>query len=130
MKKLLLLAIAIATLSLAGFASAADQPVKGQKKLKHVVAFKFKSTATPQQIAEMEKEFAALKEKIPGIVAYEHGVNNSPEGKNHGFTNVYELTFLNEKDRDGYLPHPAHKAFGKIVGPLLDDVLVLDFWTE
>lgn len=101
-----------------------------EKKLKHVVAFKFKPSITPQQIADMEKEFLALKTKIPGIVSIEHGVNNSPEGKNHGFTNCYILTFNNEKDRDGYLPHDAHKAFGKIVGPMVDDVLVIDFWTE
>ena len=31
------------------------------------------------------------------------------------------------KGRDEYLPHPAHKAFGKVLGPCLDKVLVIDF---
>ena len=29
-----------------------------------------------------------------------------------------------------YLVHPDHKAFGKLVGPLLDDVFVVDFWAK
>jgi len=40
------------------------------------------------------------------------------------------LTFNSESDRDIYLPHPDHKAFGKILSPVLEDVLVLDYWTN
>ena len=131
MKHLLLMTALTLAFALIGTAHAADKAAKAKgKKLQHVVAFKFKASATPEQIQDMEKEFRALKDKIPGIVAFEAGVNNSPEGKNHGFTNCYILTFKNEKDRDAYLPHPAHKAFGKIAGPLLEDVFVVDFWAE
>ena len=35
-----------------------------------------------------------------------------------------------EEGRAVYLPHPAHKAFGKVLGPHLEDVLVLDYWTK
>ena len=35
-----------------------------------------------------------------------------------------------EADRAVYLPHPDHKAFGAVLGPHLDDVLVLDYWTK
>lgn len=131
MKLLLLIAALTLTFALTGKVSAADKPAKGKAtRLQHIVAFKFKSSATPEQIAGMEKEFRALKDKIPGIAAFEAGTNNSPEGKNKGFTHCYILTFKSDKDRDAYLPHPAHKAFGKIVGPLLDDVFVFDFWAE
>jgi Stress responsive A/B Barrel Domain len=40
------------------------------------------------------------------------------------------LTFKSEQDRDAYVVHPEHKAFGKLVGPLLDDVFVIDFWPK
>jgi hypothetical protein len=40
------------------------------------------------------------------------------------------LTFDSEKGRDVYLPHPDHKAFGAIVGPVLEDVMVFDYWTN
>jgi len=35
-----------------------------------------------------------------------------------------------EADRDAYLPHPAHKDFGAIVGPHVDKVCVVDFWSR
>src|SRR5678815_1834771 len=91
-------------------------------KLRHVVAFKFKATATKEQIKQVEDAFRDLKKKIPQIAEYEWGTNNSPENKNKGCTHAFILTFKSEKDRDAYLPHPAHKEFGQLVGPLLDDV--------
>ena len=42
---------------------------------------------------------------------------------------VAGVEFLTLKDaagRKAYLPHPAHKAFGKLLGPHLDKVLVID----
>ncbi len=131
MKKLLLMTALTLAIALIGTVNAADIAAKSMgTKLQHIVAFKFREAATPAQIQNVEKEFRALKGKIPGILALEAGVNNSPEGKNHGFTHCFIVTFKGEKDREVYLPHPAHKAFVKIVGPLLDDVFVLDFWAE
>lgn len=110
-------------------AMAADKP-KSAKKLQHVVCFKFKQTATKAQIEHLNKEFALLKDKIPGIVGYQAGVNNSPEGLNKDFTHCYIVTFKTEKDREGYLPHPEHQKFVTIVKEIVDDVFVIDFWTE
>ena len=104
-------------------ASAAD-------KLQHVVCFKFKSTATPQDLKKVEKAFQGLKGKIPQIVALEWGTNVSKEKKDKGFTHCFILSFKSEKDLDAYIVHSEHKAFGKIVGPLLDDVFVIDFWAK
>jgi hypothetical protein len=100
------------------------------KKLQHVVAIKFRAEAAPEQITKVEAAFRDLKEKIPGIAALEAGTNNSPEGKNKGFTHCFILTFNSEKDRDAYLPHPDHKAFGVLLRTVMEDVLVLDFWTD
>jgi hypothetical protein len=58
------------------------------------------------------------------------GINVSPEGLDKGFTHCFILTFKSEKDRDAYLVHPDHKAFGGLVGPVLDDVFVIDFWAR
>jgi hypothetical protein len=51
----------------------------------------------------------------------------SPEKHDKGFTHCFVLTFAGEKERDAYLIHPEHKAFGKVLGPVLGDVFVLDF---
>jgi hypothetical protein len=98
--------------------------------LRHVVLFKFKDTATPEQVQEVEKAFAELPNKIDVIQDYEWGTNVSPEGHDQGFTHCFFLTFNTEADRDAYLPHPAHKAFGKALGPYLDKVCVVDYWTK
>ena len=108
--------------------SAADKPAKG--KLRHVVAFKFKDGTSKDQIKQVEDAFRDLKKKIKEIKAYEWGTNISPENRNKGCTHGFILTFNSEKDRDVYLEHPEHKAFGKIVGPVLGDVFVIDFWAQ
>jgi len=100
------------------------------EKLQHVVCFKFKPTATAQDIKQVEAAFQALKGKIPQIVTLEWGTNVSKENKDKGFTHCYILTFKSEQDRDTYVSHPDHKAFGKIVSPVLDDVFVMDFWAK
>ncbi len=99
-------------------------------KLNHVVSLKFKSTASTADIKKVEDAFQALKEKIPGIQSLEWGTNVSPEKLNKGFTHCFILTFNSDKDRDTYLAHPEHKAFGKVLGPVLEDVFVIDFWAK
>jgi len=100
--------------------------------LRHIVVFKYKPGATEEQIKQVTDAFVALKTKIPGIVSIEHGVNNSPEKRNQGFTHVYQVTFTNAAARDAYLPHPAHKEFGALLGKLgvLEDVFVVDYTPE
>ncbi|MDB5261979.1 MAG: Stress responsive alpha-beta barrel protein [Adhaeribacter sp.] len=95
--------------------------------LRHVVLFKFKDSATPTQVKQVERAFSALPSKITTIVDYEWGTNMSPENLAQGFTHCFLVTFKNAADRDAYLPHPAHKEFGSILGPYLDKVLVIDF---
>jgi ribosomal protein L23 len=95
--------------------------------LRHVVIFKFKDTATPEQVKEVEKAFSALPSKINTIIGYEWGTNISPENLAQGFTHCFLVTFKDVAGRDFYLPHPAHKEFGKILSPYLDKVMVIDF---
>ena len=98
------------------------------KQLRHVVLLKFKESATPSDIKKVETAFGKLASQIKEIKDFEWGLNNSPEGLNKGFTHCFFVTFDNEEARDIYLPHPAHKAFGNILGPHLEDVLVVDYW--
>lgn len=98
--------------------------------LRHVVLFKFKAGTPVHEIEKVEASFVELKSKIPQILSLEWGINNSPEGLDKGFTHCFFLTFRSEEDRDTYLPHPDHKAFGNILGPILEDVLVVDYWSN
>jgi hypothetical protein len=123
MKTIIAILLAVIVSAMITNANAAD-------KLQHVVCFKFKSTATAEDIKKVEEAFQALKGKIPQIVTLEWGTNVSKEKKDKGFTHCFILTFKSEEDRDTYVGHPHHKAFGKIVGPVLDDVFVIDFWSK
>ena len=96
-------------------------------KVRHVVLFKFKEGTTAEQQKSVEDAFRALPSKVHEIVGFEWGTNISPEKHDQGFTHCFLVTFNNAKDRDAYLPHPAHKAFGKLLHPYLDKVLVIDF---
>jgi hypothetical protein len=125
--------IAVLTFILLGimsFTNNTDAAGKSNQRgnLVHMVSFKFKESVTKDDIKKVETAFAGLQKKIPQILSYETGTNNSPEGLDKGFTHGFVLTFHSGQDRDDYLIHPHHKDFGKLVGPLLEDVFVLDFW--
>ncbi len=107
-----------------------DMKEQDQQKLRHVVLFKFKEGTTSGDMKMVEDAFKALPSKIPQIKDFEWGTNNSPEELDKGFTHCFFLTFNSEAERAIYLPHPDHKAFGKILGPYLEDVLVVDYWIK
>ncbi len=96
-------------------------------KLRHVVLFKFKDDAPREEVKKIEDAFRALPSKVPEVVDFEWGTNNSPEGLADGFTHCFFVTFDNEKARKVYLPHAAHQEFVALLKPQLDKVLVIDY---
>ena len=123
------LAVGAAAIVATGIAAPAAEPAPG-RTLRHVVLFKFKESSTPADVARIVEAFRALPKRIPEIKGFEWGTNVSPEGKAEGFTHCFFVTFATEADRDAYLPHPAHKEFVGVVGPHVDKVCVVDYWTQ
>ena len=113
--------ICLAFLTMLSATGLADGPVR------HVVHFKFRKDVTPEQIQQVVDEFSKLPEKIHAIDTFEWGTDVSPEGLGQGYTHCWLLSFRSERDRDFYLHHPDHVAFGNMVKPLLDGVHVVDF---
>lgn len=109
--------------------SAAADVAVGAPVLRHVVAIEFKPDLPDAQRTEVIARFGQLRDSIPGIVSYEHGANNSPEGLDKGINHVFTLGFESEAARAGYLPHPAHLRFVEILEPAIADVTVVDYWT-
>ena len=110
---------------------AAEVKCEGPAKvLRHVVLFKFKDGTTKKQVRRIEDAFAALPGKVDVIYDFEWGTDVSVENLSQGFTHCFFVSFKSEADRAKYLPHPDHKAFGKILGPHLDKALVVDYWTK
>ena len=98
--------------------------------LRHVVMFCFKTGTGKETIREIEVTFAGLPEKIEEIRDFEWGTDVSVEGKATGFSHCFLVTFGSEKDRDTYLPHPAHQEFVALVRPHVEKSLVLDYWAR
>ena len=122
--------LALAMLMMIATSDQAESNLQESKKtmLRHVVIFKFKDASSAQEIQKVVDGFRELKSKIPQIASFEFGTNNSPEGLNDGFTHCFLVTFKSEKDRDVYLPHPAHKAFVELLKPHLEKAMVIDYW--
>ncbi|MBD2699074.1 Dabb family protein [Spirosoma sp. BT702] len=129
---LVLVALALLSISTNAHTLTGDPPAKKMKAnvVQHIVLFKFKPETTPEKVKEILAAFEALPSKISQIKGFQWGTNNSPEKHSKGLTHAFILTFDSEKDRDAYLPHPAHGEFGKIVGPWLADVTVVDFTNQ
>jgi hypothetical protein len=133
-----IVALVLVGLTLAAFAAVYGGNVSAQcpmgKKtaqvVRHVVIFKFKDDASAADIAKVETAFAGLAGKIDVVQGLEWGTNVSPENLSQGFTHCFTLTFNSEADRTTYLDHPEHKAFGQLLHPILDKVLVIDYLTK
>ncbi|MCA9216828.1 MAG: Dabb family protein [Planctomycetales bacterium] len=98
------------------------------KVLRHAVFFKFNETSTDEDIQNVVDAFASLPTKIPEIIGFQYGTNNSSEGFDDGFTHCFLLTFKDEAGREVYLPHADHKAFGDVLRPHMAGVFVIDYW--
>lgn len=106
---------------------AAQKPVQ---LLRHVVLLQFKEGTSAEDIRKVENAFSALPTRIPAVHGFEWGTDVSTEHRQKGFTHCFVVSFLSEADRDKYASDPAHQEFGKLLGPYLGDVLVIDYWAK
>lgn len=104
----------------------ADEPQ--DRVLRHAVFFSFNPEATEQEVASVVEAFEKLPSQIDTIVDFKYGQAVPDARLSDGFTHAFLLTFNDEKGRDVYLPHPAHKAFGEVLRPIMKDVFVVDYW--
>lgn len=95
--------------------------------IRHILLVRFQSDAEYGAIEAVKAAFQKIREKIEGVQSVEWGENESPEGKNQGFTHCIFMTFADSSARDRYLPHPEHQALISIFHPVIDDIIVFDY---
>ncbi|KAB8312337.1 Dabb family protein [Erwinia endophytica] len=95
--------------------------------IRHVLFITFTERARSSEIERVRKAFLQIPDQVDGVLSVEWGCNDSPEGKNAGFTHCVLMTFRDEIARQRYLPHPAHEAIKAIFQPVLSDIIVFDF---
>ena len=99
--------------------------------IRHIVLARFRPEPTPAEIAAIFAELAALRQHLPGMLAFHAGANVSPELLARGYTHAFTVDFIDAVARDAYLVHSLHKAAGgRLVAACaggVDGILVMDF---
>ena len=78
----------------------------------HVVLLRLREET---DVITLFRELASLRHRIPGLLSFSGGENNSPEGISRGFTHAFSMTFESPEARDAYLPHPEHERVKALV---------------
>jgi hypothetical protein len=97
--------------------------------VRHLLLARIREGTPPEALQAAMAGFRDIARKVEGVLAFEHGANNSPEGANRGFNYVVSLTFANPRARDAYLPHAEHIKLVHQIGALgmVEDMLAFDY---
>ncbi|KAK7181564.1 hypothetical protein DPSP01_008962 [Paraphaeosphaeria sporulosa] len=101
----------------------------------HIVLFKFKDGVAPADLKDVTLQMLSLQKSCihpttgaPYIKSITGGKDNSPEGLQDGLSHAFVVQFFSNEDRDYYVNQdPAHDAFKKAAGPIIDKAVVVDF---
>ncbi len=94
--------------------------------IRHVVLVSFAPEVTTAERRGIRNALHALTATVPGILDLEEGPSVSPEGLENGFDYGFVMRFASVADRDAYLVHPDHQAFGRVLGAVVDRIAVFD----
>ncbi len=126
----LLALFSLTALTLMQTSPAQSESASPERVLRHLVLLNFKDDADEAKVEEIVEAFGNLPNEIDEIHDFEWGREDSVENLTKGFTHCFLVTFKSQEDLKAYLPHPAHLGFVKILKPVLEDVLVVDYWTN
>lgn len=94
--------------------------------IEHIVLIKFSPNTTTEQKEELIHRTLQSKEKIPGILDIQQGINFSDRSK--GYDMGLTVRFEDRESLENYLPHPAHQeilVYLKEIG--VEDTIIVDF---
>lgn len=83
------------------------------KKIRHIVLFKVRPEVSREAFVALMDEIEALKPTHPGILAFEHGPNQTPEDRDHGYNYGFTLTLASWDALERYQADPNHQATGR-----------------
>jgi hypothetical protein len=94
--------------------------------VEHVVLFKLKTDATPEQTNAAVEALKGLKGQIDGIVDLTCGRNFSE--RSQGYEIGLVVRFRDRTALEAYIPHPAHRGVvEKYIHPIREAVIVVDY---
>lgn len=103
---------------------------KGEKKLHHLVAVKWKEGAPLDSIEhDIYKTLGALELYVDPFYYGKNAASKRDIGFSKGATHVWYATFKSAYDRDSiYMNSPEEKQFGRKYGKWAEDLIVFDWW--
>jgi hypothetical protein len=94
--------------------------------VEHIVCFKLKPDATPEQEARLIEMLKGLKEKVPGIVDLSAGRTFTPE-RGQGYTVGLVVRFRDKEALAAYGPHPNHVPVKEYAAQVCESTLAIDY---
>ena len=98
--------------------------------IRHCVLVRFAASTSQTEIEAILAEIAALKGRVPGMLAFAGGANVSPESLARGYAHGFTVDFADAAARDRYLADGAHAAAGarlvRAAESGLDGLIVVD----
>ena len=98
--------------------------------IRHIVLVRFRAEVTEAAIATIFTDLAAIKARLPGILAIHSGRSESPEKIERGYLHGFTVDFPDWSALAAYQDHPDHKRVGAALVAAadggIDGILVFD----
>jgi hypothetical protein len=98
--------------------------------IRHIVLLKARPEVTEAEIAAIFADLAAIKDKLPGVLAIHSGRSMSPEKIERGYLHGFTVDFTDWAALAAYQDHPDHKRVGAALVAAaeggIDGILVFD----
>jgi Stress responsive A/B Barrel Domain len=101
--------------------------IRGQRweMLVHIALFRWKDSATKDQIDTAIDQIRGLRNKVPDLIDIRCGLNTHRESK--GLTHAIVVLARTQKALDEYRKHPQHDVAAKVIEEMEADGLGCDF---
>jgi hypothetical protein len=98
--------------------------------IRHIVLVKFRAQVPEAEIAAIFADLAAIKERLPGVLAVHSGRSESPEKIERGYLHGFTVDFTEWAALAAYQDHPDHHRVGAALVAAavggIDGILVFD----
>ena len=98
--------------------------------IRHIVLLKARPEVTEAEIATIFADLAAIRDKLPGVLAIHAGRSESPEKIERGYLHGFTVDFADWAALAAYQDHPDHRRVGAALVAAaqggLDGIIVFD----
>jgi hypothetical protein len=98
--------------------------------IRHIVLVKVRPEVAEAEIAAIFADLAAIKDRLPGVLAIHSGRSESPEKIERGYLHGFTVDFTDWAALAAYQDHPDHRRVGAALVAAavggIDGILVFD----